>query len=387
MFSTLIFRPVLNRNGYVSKDGLRTIVISIYMTGTGERATVNTHIRVRPADFARGKVQDSDPNHDILNRKVTRRVRKLMEYEDELEQGGIYPTPRKVKEAYMSKSSKTSTVREFVDNVVVNSSKRCKSTRQGYVSLCKSIDDYRPATRLDEVSYDFIERFRDHLRDTGLSENTVIGRMKLLRSVISEALKRNVVTDDPFKNITIGHMKPKVAWLTLSEIARIERLPLEGVQEKVRDLWLFGVYSGLRWGDLSTLEEAEIRNGVLRKTMHKTENQVVVPIKTLFWGKGMKILERYPDITVLSHCVGCNSTANKIIKEVAARARIKKKISFHTARKSTASNLALLGMPLQEISSILGHTKSDVTQKYYLFSKEQSLVKTSKKMFRHRDPK
>lgn len=388
MISTLIFRPTLNRNGYVTKDGKRTIVISIYMTGTRERAVVNTHIRVRPVDFLCGKVQPTDPNHDLINRKVTRRIRRLMEYEDELEASGTVPTPRRVKEAYDSRVSKSATISEMVESVIVPSVGRSRSTKESYRTLAKSFDEFRKGTTMQDLSHDIIERYRAFLTvDKGLAENTAIGRLKTLHSLCEEARKRDVMPGDPFRFITIGNMKPKVAFLSLADIARIERLELDGRHAKVRDLFLLGCWTGLRWSDLFTLEEAVIKNGVLKKTMYKTKRQVAVPIRTLFWGKGMDIISRYPDIRELSHCVSCNSTANRLIKEIAAAAGIKKTVSFHIARKSCSTNLSLMGMPIQNITSILGQSRTRTTETYYTFDRDRAAEKATKKLFRKRKPK
>ena len=386
MLSTITYRAGLNRNGYVNGEGLRLVVITIYSPLTRERVTVNTHIRVRASDFRFGKVQPTDPNHDIYNRKIARRIRRLMEYEDEMEASSITPSPRKIREAWKNRVSKSATIGELVESIIVPSAERKASTVDGYRNLAKSMEDFRPGTRLSDLDHDTIERYRSWMKAKGLSENTAIGRLKLLHALTQECIKRNLLSmdQDPFRFIQIGNMRPKVAWLSMQEINRIEKVRVEGKLEKVRDLWLLGFYSGLRYGDLTTLEEAEIRNGILRKMMHKTEHEVVVPLKTLFWGRGLEIIRKYPDITVLSHCVSCNSTANRMIKEVARKAGVKKVVTFHIARKSTASNLAILGMPVQDIASILGHSKTEVTSKHYLFSKELAMVKASEKLFKAR---
>lgn len=385
MLSTITFKPTLNRNGYTTKEGQRNIVISVYMIGSKERVTINTHIRVNPSDFKYGKIQPSEPNYDLLNKKIGRMTRKLMEYEDEMASNGIEPTPRKIKEAFKNKVSRSATIREFVDSVIMTDSKRADSTKGGYQSLCKSLDDYRPNTRLDEVTHDFIERYRSHLLESGLMENTSIGRLKLLRCVFTEADKRNLIKDDPFKHVVIGNMKPKEAYLTMADIKKLEKVELSEKDSRIRDLFCLSCYSGLRFSDLITLEEAEIKNGILRKKMYKTKKYVSIPLKTLFWGKGMDIINRYPDIRVLSHCVSCNSTANKKIKEIAQKAGVKRYVSFHVGRKSCSTNLSMMGMPIQNITSILGQSRVRTTLQHYTFDKDKAAEKAAKKMFKKKD--
>jgi site-specific recombinase XerD len=253
--------------------------------------------------------------------------------------------------------------------------------------MVSAVNEYDKGVRLSDIDIDWIEKWRVHMRSQGLSENTIKGRLKQLRCCFSEAGKRELIDKDPFVHIVIGNMVPKAGmnWLSMREIKKIEKLKLEGKEAAVRDLFLFSTVTGLRWGDLSTLEDAEVKNGVLRKVMHKTNHTVSIPLNTLFWGKGREIWDRYKPITRLSHAVKCNSTANRIIKDVAKKAGIDKPLSFHWARRSAASNLNLLGMSENEISQILGHTKSDVTRTFYIMSKEQALLKSSKKLFKSKE--
>ena len=216
----------------------------------------------------------------------------------------------------------------------------------------------------------------------GLSDNTVKGRLKMLHCLTQEAIKRDILVQDPFKWITIGNMSPKQEFLTKTELRKIERVKLTGREAKVRDLFLLGIYTGLRWSDLTTLDEAEISGGILRKRMYKTKREVTIPIASLFWGKGQQIIDRYQPITKLCKCVRCNSTGNRIIQSIAERIGITKRVHFHLARKTCSTMLNTLGLGTSDIAMILGHSKIETTQKYYIFGKEESLIKSTKKLFK-----
>lgn len=204
----------------------------------------------------------------------------------------------------------------------------------------------------------------------------------MLHCLTQEAIKRDILMQDPFKWITIGNMTPKQEFLTKTEVRKIERVRLTGKEAKVRDLFMLGVYTGLRWSDLTSLEEADIGNGILRKRMYKTKRDVTIPIKTIFWGKGQEIIDRYQPITRLCKCVKCNSTGNRIIQAIAERIGIKKRVHFHLARKTCSTMLNTLGLSTGDIAMILGHSKIETTQKYYIFGKEESLIRSTRKLFK-----
>ena len=293
---------------------------------------------------------------------------------------GRHLTLYQLKTAVKTGVRSNATIREFSDSII-NGSDRKKATIRSYQYLCNDIEQEFGHLTLDDISHDWIEKYRMRMRDQKLSENTIKGRLKALRCLVNEALKRNLLSDDPFKYITIGNMTARVGYLDADEVKKLEKLKLRGKEEKIRDLFLLACYTGLRWGDLSSLEEATIEHGILSKQMHKTSFWVHIPINTLFWGKGLAIINKYQNIKTLSHCCS-NTTANRMLKELGKRAGIKKRIYMHLGRKTCSNMLNQMGMSVQDISAVLGHSKIDVTCKHYIFDNGERLSKTVRNIFK-----
>ncbi len=381
MLQKIRYRLTWNYAGHLSKSGHAPVALEIRQGR--EKSYISSHVMLYPHQWSKGSVVNHD-NAEKLTVWLTRWMHQVEEIELDSLLHGTPMSVAQLKNAVRSGTRPSASLKEFVD-AVVETSERSPSTKASYHTLVREVEKFDSHVTISTVNHDWIMRWKAFMRTSLLADNTIKGRMKQLHALTEEALKRDIITADPFKHITIGNMTPKAVWLTMAEIRRIERVPLDAQQDRIRDLFLLGCYSGLRYGDLTTLEEADIRHGILTKTMYKTKHTVQIPIGTLFWGKPLEIISKYPDITVLSHCVRHNSTANKAIKEIARKAGVKKKVSFHVGRKSAASNLSLLGMPLQEISKVLGHQRSSTTDSYYLFSKTESLFKTSRKLFKVRE--
>lgn len=380
MYPKIRYRLVFNYANMLNKQGMAQI--SVECRQGCKKLYLSTNILVKPCQWQCGRVVEHE-NAD----KITAYVAKYRNSVEEVELNALLKgksmSLSQLKMAIKNGLHESASLREFTMGVIENSDRK-ESTKRGYEYLMNELEqDYGKMT-LDDVTYDWILRWKTRMRSCNLSENTVKGRLKLMHAIMNEAVKRNLVSEDPFKYITIGNMTPKAVWLTMKEVKRIENVELKGKEAIVRDLFLLGCYSGLRWSDLATLEEAEIKDGVLRKIMKKTNHEVVVPIKTLFWGKGMRIIEKYGNnIKRLSRCC-CNASANRIIKEIARKAGVNKAVSFHWARKSCSSNLQVLGMSIGEVSTILGHCDTQVTQKHYLFGQDESVMKQSKRIFKQK---
>jgi site-specific recombinase XerD len=84
----------------------------------------------------------------------------------------------------------------------------------------------------------------------------------------------------------------------------------------------------------------------------------------------LAILEKYkddPEVVVSGRLLPMitNIKTNAYLKEVADVCGIKKNLTFHMARHTFATTVALSnGVPIETVSEILGHTKVTTTQIY-----------------------
>lgn len=381
MLPKIRYRLCYNYANRLNKDGRSNVALEVRQGQ--KKAYFKSNVLLYPDQWERGMVVNHD-NASKLTAYLIHWMHEIEEIELDALLKGKHLSLFQLKMAIKTGVRSNASIAEFAQSIIKDST-RSHATKKSYETLIREIEKANGKITLDDITYDWIEKWRVGMRDSGLSENTIKGRLKQLHCLTQEAIKRNLITDDPFKYVTIGNMTARVGYLEQYEVEKLEALTLTGKEEKIRDLFLLACYTGLRWSDLSTLEEAEIINGVLHKKMLKTSLNVHIPINTLFWGKGRAIIDKYEDITTLSHCVKCNSTANRILKDLATKAGINKKVYFHLGRKTCSNMLNALGMDIQDISAILGHTKVEVTKKHYLFNNSEHLQNSVDKIFKKDD--
>lgn len=190
---------------------------------------------------------------------------------------------------------------------------------------------------------------------------------KAIRIAYSEGyMDRNPL--DQFK-ITLEKTKRDV--LSETEIEQIQELDLHGRLEKVRDCFVFSIYSGLPFIDLEELTMDDIekdKNGKLWivKSRHKTDIDFIIPVLP----ETKALIEKYDDhplrqkkgvvLPVLS-----NQKYNAYLKEIADLAGINKHLTTHLARHTFATTVTLNnGIPLEIVSKMLGHSSVKTTQIY-----------------------
>ena len=95
--------------------------------------------------------------------------------------------------------------------------------------------------------------------------------------------------------------------------------------------------------------------------MHKTGYLVGIPLTQ----KAIKlILTNYQSESDLLFRVYCNKVTNRVLKQIGRQYNIPKKLTCHVARHTFATISITLGIPIEVVSKLLGHTDLKTTQVY-----------------------
>jgi integrase len=233
------------------------------------------------------------------------------------------------------------------------------------------------------------------LLNKGYSPNTIGSRIKNLKVFMGEAMERGLTDNTHFKSSRFKkpYEKSESIYLTLDEIKAIYELDLsENTRlEKVRDLFIIGCYTGLRFSDLEQLCTDNLidnKTKIKIKTV-KTGEVVVIPLHKHV----REILEKHDGIPpqLIS-----NQKMNDYLKEIGEKAGITdaviinttkgmikesatynkfELITSHTARRSFATNAYLNDIPSISIMKITGHSTEKAFLTYIKISQEDNANK------------
>ena len=154
---------------------------------------------------------------------------------------------------------------------------------------------------------------------------------------------------------------------------------------KVRNIFLFSCFTGLRFSDVMSLKVANIKvdKGQYRLefTVNKTNRALMIPLSV----DALRLIEIYKPITIknqgeLIFPGNCKSRhQQKFKKKLMEVAGIDKWISFHCARHSFASNhVQEIGTSIVYIKELLGHMNLVQTQIYTKANKSDLFEPMSK---------
>ena len=222
---------------------------------------------------------------------------------------------------------------DFITQMLSDGNRK-EMTLQNYRSLRSDLSRYRQGALLSDVDYQFIMQYERWMKSRSLGHNTIVSRLRLLHAVMNEALRRDLIDQDPFRRIKIEQMHSKHGYVTAQQLHRLEGLTrLTPREQTARDIFLLACYTGLRYSDVKTLRQEHIQQGWIVKQMVKTGRTVQVPTNTLFHGKAAAIIALYGgDIGMLTRQTPPNATVNKTLRPLFQMCGISEDITFHSSR-------------------------------------------------------
>ena len=328
-----------------------------------------TNIYLKPEHWDKQTSQVCNhPQANDLNSMLFEFVLHLQAIELSLWKRGIPVTLSLLKDAIKKDKPVNVTFPVFA-RTYVQESDRKRSTKENLLTTVTVLQEFRPGIDFKDITYTFLRDFEVHLKEKGNSVNTVAKHMRQLRTLVNEAINQGYIPSDayPFRKYKIKQEKGRKEFLTPDELKRLENLDVDKKLRHVLDAFLFCCYTGLRYSDFCQLTPENIIRVNGKRWLYfksvKTGVEIRLPLHLLFEGKALAVLERYDIVTDFAK-IGPNSEANKYLAQLATLARIRKHITYHTARHTCATLLVHQGVPITTVQKLLGHTSVRTTEVY-----------------------
>lgn len=377
----LIFRESKEK-----KDG--TIPFYIRITRNRKSKFVYTGISITKEQFdSKNNKVKKHKNSARMNALLSQKVAEAQNVALELEGKDKYVTTEKIKNQIVGKRG-TSFTKYYKDYLAELLSKDKHGTHDKANAVFSKFKTYVKSAEIqfDEIDYDFLKKYEAYLRDNlGNGVNTIHSNLKIFRKLFNDAIREKLIDYDynPFLTYKLKTEKTKKEHLTEAEIKRMEELelPIDSTLELTRDLYVFACYvGGIRISDLITLKWGNFDGTHINFTMQKTKEiiSIQVPKKGIeilnYYSKGKNpsdnrifpILENkeYSQSELFRIRSSKSAYINSNLKTIATKAKIEKKISFHTSRHTFATRALRKGMRIEHVSKLVGHSNIKTTQIY-----------------------
>ena len=361
------YRLVYNRKKHLNKQG--TALVQVEASLNQRKIYFKTNIYIKPEHWDKRTSQViGHPQANDLNSMLFEFVLHLQGIELALWKRGVPATLSLLKDAMKKNRPINITFPIFAKEYVQHSDRR-QSTKDNLITTINVLQEFRPGLDFKDITYSFLKDFEAYLREKGNGVNTVAKHLRQLRTLVNEAINQGYIHADayPFRKFKIKQEKGRHEFLTPDELRKLENLEVE--DRKIRhvlDAFLFCCYVGLRFSDFCQLTPSNFIRVNGKRWLHfksiKTGIELRLPLHLLFEGKALAILDRNCITEFAS--LGSNSEVNKALSVITSMARIKKHVTYHTARHTCATLLIHQGVPITTVQRLLGHTSVKTTEIY-----------------------
>lgn len=266
-----------------------------------------------------------------------------------------------------------SKLKELIDIDVAQATYKRHNTSRSHVATFIKYQFGKDDLELDRIDFKFLIDYEHYFKIVRkCNHNSTMKYIKNLGKVIRLGLADGYTTKNPFDKFKLTYKTVQRDILTIEEVDRLVKLKIpEERLDRVRDLFVFCIYTGLAFVDVTNLKMEHLvktKQGTtwIKNSRYKTSVTFLIPLLPI----PVRLIKKYEgffkrdiDGTVMPAL--SNQKYNSYLKELAIRAKISKNLTSHLARHTFATTITLNeGVPLEVVSKMLGHSDTKTTQIY-----------------------
>ena len=397
------------------KDGVlitENVPIRMRVNFASKRIEFTTGYRIDSAKWDADKQRVKNGCSNKLKQSASEINASLLEYYTEIqsifkrfEVEDVMPTPEQIKEAFNAlhkpvseepKPKKEALPCDFFqvfDDFVEDCGRQnnwTDSTFDKFAAVKNHLTNFREGLTFEFFDERGLNDYVGYLRDVKEMRNTTIGKqLSFLKWFLRWAFKKGVHQNNAYDSYKpkLKSTQKKIIFLTWDELNRLREFKIPSNKqalERVRDVFLFQCFTGLRYSDVFNLRRSDIKGDHIEVTTVKTSDSLIIELNN----HSKAILDKYKDVPFENDKVLpviTNQKMNDYLKELAELAGIDEPIrqtyykgneriddvtpkyallGTHAGRRTFICNALALGIPPQVVMKWTGHSDYKAMKPY-----------------------
>ena len=397
------------------KDGVlitENVPIRMRVNFASKRIEFTTGYRIDAAKWDADKQRVKNGCSNKLKQSASEINASLLEYYTEIqsifkrfEVEDVMPTPEQIKEAFNAlhkpvseepKPKKEALPCDFFqvfDDFVEDCGRQSNwtdSTFEKFAAVKNHLTNFREGLTFEFFDERGLNDYVGYLRDVKEMRNTTIGKqLSFLKWFLRWAFKKGVHQNNAYDSYKpkLKSTQKKIIFLTWDELNRLREFKIPSNKqalERVRDIFLFQCFTGLRYSDVFNLRRSDIKGDHIEVTTVKTSDSLIIELNN----HSKAILDKYKDVAFEDDKVLpviTNQKMNDYLKELAELAGIDEPVrqtyyrgneridevtpkyallGTHAGRRTFICNALALGIPPQVVMKWTGHSDYKAMKPY-----------------------
>ena len=397
------------------KDGVlitENVPIRMRVNFASKRIEFTTGYRIDATKWDADKQRVKNGCSNKLKQSASEINASLLEYYTEIqsifkrfEVEDVMPTPEQIKEAFnalhkpVSEGPKPKNEAlpcdffQVFDDFVEDCGRQnnwTDSTFEKFAAVKNHLTNFREGLTFEFFNERGLNDYVGYLRDVKEMRNTTIGKqLSFLKWFLRWAFKKGVHQNNAYDSYKpkLKSTQKKIIFLTWDELNRLREFKIPSNKqalERVRDVFLFQCFTGLRYSDVFNLRRSDIKDDHIEVTTVKTSDSLIIELNN----HSKAILDKYKDVAFENDKVLpmiTNQKMNDYLKELAEMAGIDEPVrqtyyrgneridevtpkyallGTHAGRRTFICNALALGIPPQVVMKWTGHSDYKAMKPY-----------------------
>ena len=315
----------------------------------------------------------------------------------------IMPTPEQIKEAFNAlhkpieevnpRKSTPNAFYKVFDEFVRDCGRQndwTDSTYEKFAAVKNHLMNFRDGLTFDFFDEKGLNDYVTYLRDVKEMRNSTIGKqLSFLKWFLRWAFKKGLHQNNAYDSYKpkLKSTQKKIIFLTWEELNKLREFEIPAAKQaldRVRDVFLFQCFTGLRYSDVFNLRRSDIKGDHIEVTTVKTSDSLIIELNN----HSKAILDKYKDVAFEDDKVLpviTNQKMNDYLKELAELAGINEPVrqtyyrgneridevtpkyallGTHAGRRTFICNALALGIPPQVVMKWTGHSDYKAMKPY-----------------------
>lgn len=320
----------------------------------------------------------------------------------------VMPTPEQIKEAFnilhrpaeeeakpssRKKAMEGSDFYKVFDEFVRDCGRQndwTHSTYEKFAAVKNHLSNFREGLNFEFFDEKGLNDYVAYLREVKEMRNSTIGKqLAFLKWFLRWAFKQGVHQNNAYDTYKpkLKSTQKKIIFLTWDELTKLREFEIPANKqalERVRDVFLFQCFTGLRYSDVFNLRRSDVKGEHIEVTTVKTSDSLIIELNN----HSKAILDKYKDVVFEDDKVLpviTNQKMNDYLKELAELAGINAPVrqtyyrgneridevtpkyallGTHAGRRTFICNALALGIPPQVVMKWTGHSDYKAMKPY-----------------------
>lgn len=315
----------------------------------------------------------------------------------------IMPTPEQIKKAFNAlhkpieevkpRKSTPNAFYKVFDEFVRDCGRQndwTDSTYEKFAAVKNHLMNFRDGLTFDFFDEKGLNDYVTYLRDVKEMRNSTIGKqLSFLKCFLRWAFKKGLHQNNAYDSYKpkLKSTQKKIIFLTWEELNKLREFEIPAAKQaldRVRDVFLFQCFTGLRYSDVFNLRRSDIKGDHIEVTTVKTSDSLIIELNK----HSKAVLDKYKDVAFEDDKVLpviTNQKMNDYLKELAELAGIDEPVrqtyyrgneridevtpkyallGTHAGRRTFICNALALGIPPQVVMKWTGHSDYKAMKPY-----------------------